>query len=236
MLRAFWGRGNSMKYQTAIILLASTLALTGCVASEPTTYGIQDRQWQAMSHEERKIAKNSYAEKQRAADHILVANNQPATKNLLVLHSVPDNGEKVENDTQDKADKDKPQEQVAVLMPAALVDKDMNMQAAIIDQDIILQQNDPQVEIASNQLFTKEDAANLEQANTRNSKISMSSLAVNATDLEEQHLVRGNELISNLQSKLGRQPMLGEMQKELQANMSISPRQARRLIDALGFY
>jgi hypothetical protein len=63
-----------------------------------------------------------------------------------------------------------------------------------------------------------------------------SSAAANSNGPNEGELVRGGELIMQLQRQLGRQPLLGEMQHKLQSEMGLSPRKARQIIDALGLY
>jgi hypothetical protein len=209
-----------MHYKTLIAILASTLTMIGCVTSEPTTYGIKDHQWQAMSHKERQIAKKEYAKRPLDADNMAAAQGQDyAPKNSLILYPSKEQAEKTEIKEQAEM-----QEHISAIAQNADIDKTIDNQK--IDSHAT----------EANKTFTREDAANLAQSDTDAAKVALSSSLSKTHDISEEYLVRANELIVNLQSKLGRQPLLGEMQHELQSNMGISSRQARRIIDALGLY
>ena len=75
-----------------------------------------------------------------------------------------------------------------------------------------------------------------QEQQARHSNNHHASSASSTVEPNEGQLVRGGEVVMSLQRRLGRTPLLGEMQSELQSSMGISPRQARQIIESLGLY
>jgi len=203
-----------MKYKNKLALLVSILTISGCTISKPQTYGVPDLQWEKMSPAERLTTQQNY---EKRMGNVIIA-RKDNNKNQRHAHSnMPSDNLTVKNNES---------------APTSLESNNLTTQI-VNDQHIDSDSSD------NSKISRIDDQHSIHSEsysphNENNTKLHPTPIKSN--DIVADELTKGGQLIMNLRNQLGRQPLLGEMQNELQQNMGVSSRKARRIIEALGLY